>query len=73
VVGFATDDLEAAVELLKEHYACELVRQGERAEGQPLIGASEHGRIQPSRPTYDEGESASALVHVPVQPRRKLR
>src|SRR5450756_537055 len=62
VVRLAAQDLAGAKELLQQHHSGQLVRQGERREGEPLCGARLHLARESQRAANHETRAAALAV-----------
>lgn len=63
-------DLEAAVDLLQEHYPEYLVGEGGLAEAEPEVCPLKHLVRQAQRAADNEGYFAAAGIHYALKPRR---
>lgn len=63
-------DLEAAVDLLQEHYPEYLVGEGGLAEAEPEVRPLKHLVRQAQRAADDEVDPAAAGIHYSLKPRR---
>ena len=66
-------DLEAAVDLLQEHYPEYLVGEGGLAEAEPEVCPLKHLVRQAQRAADDEVDPAAAGIHYALKPRRHFR
>src|SRR5450759_2807956 len=59
MIRLAAQDLAGAKELLQQDHPCQLVRQGERREGEPLCGARLHFARESQRAADHETRAAA--------------